>query len=148
MTTQAPNCEEQQTRGQPGITVDDTAEAQNPLVPGVSQDTDDGFRARPTAALVVVSATSLLSAGALLGARFISRGVMHDRRSIHVKRGSTSILIMLPFTAVNFYGKRAQRFSLPRLSGRSRNVQQAGIARLRAVAQLPARVRQRLARGQ
>jgi hypothetical protein len=57
------------------------------------------------------------------------------------------MLIMLPFTAVNFYGKRARRFSLPRLDGRSRNVQQAGIARLRAVAQLPTRLRQLLARG-
>jgi hypothetical protein len=146
MTTQAPVREEQQTRGQPGITVDDTAERQSPVVPEVSQGADDGYRARPTAALVVMSATSLLSAGALLGARFISRRMTRDHRSIRVKRGSTSILIMLPFTAVNFSGKRARRFALPRLRSRSRKAQQAGIARWRTVAQLPARVRQRLAR--
>jgi hypothetical protein len=77
----------------------------------------------------------------------VQRRVMRDRRSMHVKRGSTSILIMLPFTAVNFSGKRARRFALLRLGSRSRKTQQAGIARLRTVAQLPARVRQLLARG-
>lgn len=146
MSTQAPIRDEQQTRGQAGITADDTAERQNPVMPEVSQGADDGYQARPAAALVVMSATSLLSVGALLGARFISRRVMRDYRSIRVKRGSTSILIMLPFTAVNFYGKRARRFALPRLRSCSRKAQQARIARWRTIAQLPARVRQRLAR--
>lgn len=49
MSTQAPVREQQQTRGQPGITAGYAPEQQRSVVPEVSQGADDGYRARPTA---------------------------------------------------------------------------------------------------
>lgn len=82
-------------------------------------------------ALAVMGATTLMSLGALLGARFIGRRVMR-RGPTRVTGGSPTILVMFPFTALNLYGRPPRRLTLPtlpRLPDRRRRFQRAPAAR-------------------
>lgn len=74
---------------------------------------------RSSFALAIMGAITLMSIGALLGAKLTGKRV--DRRGpTRVTSGSPQIIVMFPFTAINFYRRRPRPgFVLARLSGRS-----------------------------
>lgn len=88
-------------------------------------------RPRPRLAVAVLAATTLMSLGALLGARFIGRRVIR-RGATRVTGGSPTIVVMFPFTAINLYGRRMRRLplplALPRVQDLRRRVQRARAA--------------------
>jgi hypothetical protein len=147
MSTQTAVGAEPQKQGEPVGTEETADQRQSPFVE-TRFDADEAYPPRRMVTLAALGATTLVSVGALLGARFIGRRwVTHGRRSIRVKGGSPRILIMLPFTAVNLDGRRSRRFGLRRLSMRTRTLRHAGTARLQMGRRLPARLRQRIAAG-
>lgn len=83
---------------------------------------------RPRVALAVMGATTFLGLGALLGARFIGRRI-ERRGATRITGGSPSIVVMFPFTALNFYGRTPRRLTLPRLPDRIRRFRRATAAR-------------------
>lgn len=130
MSTQAPVREEQQTRT-PSETAGEavTGDGQHALFERGRARV--GRPTRPRVAVAVMGATTLMSLGALLGARFIGRRVMR-RGSTRVMGGSPTIVVMFPFTALNLYGRPARRLTLPtlpRLPDRMRRFQLARAAR-------------------
>jgi hypothetical protein len=142
---------EPQRHDQPAGTEEAVAERQSPFVE-MSYEVDEAYPPRRVAPMAVLGVTTLVSVGALLGARFVGRRrVTHGRRSIRVKGGSPRILIMLPFTAVNLYGRRSRRFGrfgrfgLQRLN--VRHLHHARATRLQMISQLRDRLRQRMAAG-
>ena len=127
MNTQAPVREELQTRIAP--------ESAGEAVTGPRRHAlferrraRAGRHARPTGALAVMGATTLMSLGALLGARFIGRRDM-QRGPTRVTGGSPTIVVMFPFTALNLYGRPSRRLTLPRLSDRTRRFKRVRAAR-------------------
>ncbi len=94
------------------------SEISNEPVTGTDQGTPlkrgrpDAFRrARLRVAVAFMGATTLMSLGALLGAKFIGRRVMRQG-STRVKGGSATIVIMFPFTTLSLYGRPPRRLNL------------------------------------
>lgn len=115
MSTQAPVREERQTRIPSEIAEEAATGAEQRVLferdqARVRRHSRTGTRV----ALAVMGATTLMSLGALLGARFIGRRVMR-RGPTRVTGGSPTIVVMFPFTALNLYGRPPRRLTLPTL---------------------------------
>ena len=131
MGMQTPVREERQTRMRPEVTDAPVTVTGHSDVVKRGRDAA-GRRTRPNVGTVVMGVTTLMSLGALLGARFIGRRVMR-RGHTRVKGGSPTIVVMFPFTAINLYGRRPRPLNLPlplsRVQDRMRRFQRVKAAK-------------------
>jgi hypothetical protein len=110
---------------------------------------EEAYPTRPVAALVVLSATTLVTVGALLGARYISRRMARRKAALRLSDRRPRILITLPFALPTISGRRPrwlrQRPAARSLSARIRQIRGAREVRMSPATKLSNRVRQRLA---
>ena len=133
MSTQAPVRE---ARDQTDAPEEIVAERKRTVAPEVTIGADDLYIVRSEGALIALSALTCLNAGALLGATFLGRRVVHGGRIVRLTTSRPRNLVMLPFTAIKYYVKHRRGIAFPRLHVRRGNAPHASAGWPHRVTQL------------